>query len=304
MSANHAVISLGTNTIRLLVVRRDDNGAVDQIEHLQTGTRLGEGLRDRGPLAAGAKARTLAAVVEFARAARAHDASIACIATSAMRRASDAAAFASELYEAAGVRLQILDGAVEASASFRGATHNAARDGARIAVLDIGGGSTECAVGRDGVLEYARSIEIGSVRLTERFPALAGAASAADARETARRVRAELDVLLAPFAALGKVDRVVAVAGTALTIGAIAFASDVTRVSGRTLSRREIDATLDRLLGLPLEARRSLPGMLPQRADVLVGGGLVLSQTMQRFAVDEVVLESDDLLLGFLLDRS
>ncbi len=301
VSTNHAVISLGTNTIRLLVVRRHENGTVEQIEHLQTGTRLGEGLRDRGPLAPAAKARTLEAVRAFAEAAHRHDATIACIATSAMRRASDAAAFAQALFETTGAQLQILNGATEAAASFRGATHKLGRDGSRVAVLDIGGGSTECAIGCDGVLEDAASIEIGSVRLTERFPALAGDAPASAAHETARIVREELRTTLAPFARLGSIDRLIGVAGTALTIGAIAFASHVSRVSGETLSRDTIDTTLDRLLDLSIEARRSLPGMLPQRADVLVAGGLILSESMRIFNQRDVALESDDLLLGFLL---
>jgi exopolyphosphatase/guanosine-5'-triphosphate,3'-diphosphate pyrophosphatase len=301
MGATYAVISLGTNTIRLLVVHRGDDGVVEEREHLQAGTRLGEGLRDRGPLAPAAKARTLEAVRTFAAAAQRHDARIACIATSAMRRASDADAFAAELHAVTGAPLEILDGATEAAASFRGATQGMPHDGSRIAVLDIGGGSTECAVGCDGVLAFARSIEIGSVRLTERYAALGGAAPGEPAHATAREVREELRATLAAFTGLGPIDRLIGVAGTALTIGAIALRSDVTRVSGLTLSHAAIDETIDRLLDLPLETRRTLPGMLPQRADVLVAGGLILSETLHAFAMPSVILESNDLLLGFLL---
>ncbi len=298
---NHAVISLGTNTIRLLVVRRADDGSVEQIEHRQTGTRLGEGLRDRGPLAPAAKARTLAAVEAFAAAARTHDASLACIATSAMRRASDAAAFATELEAVTGVPLQILDGRAEAEASFRGARYGNGSDGSRVAVLDIGGGSTECAVGRDDRLEAAHSIEIGSVRLTEAFPGLAGNDAGDVARATAREARAFLCSELAAFSQIGRVDRLVAVAGTALTIAAVARGSHVEHVTGTTLSRATIDETIDTLLGLPLQARRELPGMLPQRADVLAAGGLILSTTLSLTRVRAAVAESNDLLLGFLL---
>jgi exopolyphosphatase/guanosine-5'-triphosphate,3'-diphosphate pyrophosphatase len=301
VSVNRAVISLGTNTIRLLVVRPGDDGVVEQIEHLQTGTRLGEGLRDRGPLAPAAKTRTLAAVTEFAQAARAHRATISCIATSAMRRASDAAIFAAEVEAVTGAPLQILAGRVEAQASFRGATYGIARDGARIAVLDIGGGSTECAVGRNDELQDEHSVEIGSVRLTEMFPQLSGNDPGESARAAAREARAFLQVELAALARIGSVDRFVAVAGTALTIAAVAHQSHVERVSGTTLSLATIEETIDVLLALPLDARRELPGMLPQRADVLAAGGLILSSALSLTRVREVVAESNDLLLGFLL---
>jgi len=301
VSPNRAVISLGTNTIRLLVVRPGENGSVEQIEHLQAGTRLGEGLRDRGPLAPAAKARTLEAVRTFTAAAQRHGATLACIATSAMRRASDADDFAAELRAVTGAPLQILAGPTEARASFRGATYGVARDRSRVAVLDIGGGSTECAVGRDRELEDARSIEIGSVRLTEAFPQLAGNDPGAAAQSSALAARAFLRAELGSFAQIGRVDRLVAVAGTALTIAAVARRSHVERVSGTTLSLATIDETVGALLALPLDARRELPGMLPQRADVLAAGGLILSTALSLIGVREVVAESNDLLLGFLL---
>ena len=295
-----AVISLGTNTIRMLVVRKDTDG-VEQLEHLQTGTRLGEGLSDSGMLAPAAKMRTLAAVTEFAAHARAHEAQLSCIATSAMRRANDASEFAEDIFAATGVELEVLDGETEAIASYRGATHHAARDGARVAVLDIGGGSTECAVGRDDFLEDARSIEIGSVRLTERFPDLAGTSPVEAASEAALEARAQVRILLAPFAELAPVDRIVAVAGTALTIGAVVFGTHVTEVSRLALTRETVDGTIDRMLALSLEDRRALPGMLAQRADVLVAGGLILSETLAILGMPSVHLEADDLLLGYLL---
>ena len=295
-----AVISLGTNTIRMLLVRKDA-AEIEQLEHMQTGTRLGEGLADSGTLAPAAKMRTLAAVTEFAAHARAHEAQISVIATSAMRRASDAADFAEDIFAATGVDLEVLDGETEAIASYRGATHNAPRDGARVAVLDIGGGSTECAVGRDDFLEDARSMEIGSVRLTERFPELAGSAPFETASEVAREARAQLRIVLAPIAELAPVDRIVAVAGTALTIGAVVFGTHVTEVSRLALTRETVDGTIDRMLALSLEGRRALPGMLAQRADVLVAGGLILSETLGLLGMNSVHLESDDLLLGYLL---
>jgi exopolyphosphatase/guanosine-5'-triphosphate,3'-diphosphate pyrophosphatase len=297
-----AVVSLGTNTVRLLVARPDESGGLADVELGAIGTRLGEGLRDGGSLGSEPRARTLAAVREFAERARAHGARVVAIATSAMRRAENGAAFALEVEEACGAPLQILGGEREAGCSFRGATARAERDGLRRAVVDIGGGSTECAVGCDGVLEAAASVEIGSVRLTELFPGLAGTMPGAPARAAAASARTFLGEKLAGFAAFRPISEARCVAGTPLTLGAVAFGSSVDRVSGRTLSLGQIEALVERLLDLDLQARKDLPGMLAQRADVLPAGGLILCETLRLLECDAAKLESDDLLLGFLLE--
>jgi exopolyphosphatase/guanosine-5'-triphosphate,3'-diphosphate pyrophosphatase len=234
---------------------------------------------------------------------RAHGATLACIATSAMRRADDADAFAARVLAVTGAPLRVLSGTDEAAASFRGATYGVATHG-RVAVLDVGGGSTEVAVGSDGVLEDAASVEIGSVRVSEAHPDLMGDAPGPRARAAMAAARAEIAAALRPFAALGPVDEVRCVAGTPLTLGAVISGTDVERVRGLVLRRATLDATLDRLAGLDLAARRALPGMLAQRADIVLGGGLVVSEALRVLGVSEGVLESNDLLLGFLLGEA
>ena len=200
-----------------------------------------------------------------------------------------------------GVALQVLPGNVEAAASFRGATFGRPHDGLRVAVVDVGGGSTECAVGCDGVLEDARSVEIGSVRLSERHPSIAGGAPGPAAHAAARAARKDAADSVAPLGAFRGVAQVYCVAGTALTIGAVAQGTDVERVSGTPLTRSAIEMTLGRLLDLGLAERRALRGMLPQRADILAGGALVVSEVLGALGAETAVLEANDLLLGFLL---
>jgi len=298
-----AVLSLGTNTVRLLVVRDGASGMLEEVEHAQTGTRLGEGLQEGGMLAPQAVARTLAAASDFAERARRHGALLASIATSAVRRAADSAALSERLQALTGVPLEILSGETEATYSFAGATAGAPQDGARIAVIDVGGGSTECAVGRDGRLEGARSREIGSVRLSEHFPALLGGEPGPPAHAAAAQARAAARQILAAFAAFAPVDEVRAVAGSPATIAAVATRSDVERVAGLTLTVEVLDATLERLLDLDVAARRALPGMLPQRADVIAGGAIVLSEALRVLGAGAARIERNDLLLGFLLAR-
>lgn len=298
-----ALISLGTNTSRFLVVRDLPGDGIEQVEHDQIGTRLGEGLRERGPLAPAAIERNLAAVRTFTARAAELGASLSAIATSALRRAEDADAFAVSVARITGVPLVVIPGTLEAEASFRGATYGAPLGSARVAVLDIGGGSTECAVGAGGLLEAARSLELGSVRISERHPDLMGGVPGPRAHAAAAAARAEVRAILAPLAAFRPLSQVRCVAGTPLTLAAVATRSHVDRVSGTTLSLATLDATLEALLDLTLEARRALPGMLPQRADVIVGGGLVLSEALRALGTRAGLLESNDLLLGYLLLR-
>ncbi|MBD5656587.1 MAG: exopolyphosphatase [Candidatus Eremiobacteraeota bacterium] len=295
------LISIGTNTTRLLVAKMEPDGSVQQLEQRQTGTRLGEGLREGGLLAPAAIERTIAAVTEFTAVAREYGAALASIATSAVRRASDGAAFGSRMRDVTGVPLEVIPGRDEAEASFRGATYGVPHDGLRVAVVDVGGGSTECAVGCDGRLDDARSIEIGSVRVAERYPALTGGSPGARAHAAAALARADIAEVLAPFAALGLPAQVRCVAGTPLTIGAIHLRSHVDAVSGTTLSRADLDAAIARLLDATRVERRAMPGMLPQRADILAAGALVLSESLRLLGADAAVLESNDLLLGYLL---
>jgi len=299
-----AVVSLGTNTTRLLVVRQREDGRVEQLEHGAIGTRLGEGLRESGSLSSDAMERTLAAIARFAERVKAQAAEPYAIATSAMRRANNAGEFGAQVERLLGAPLRILDGEGEAAASFRGATGSAPNDGVRRAVLDVGGGSTECAVGVDGRIERAISLEIGSVRLTERFPDLDGAAAGARARAAAKSARAAASSILAPLAEFRPVGELRMVAGTPLTLGAIVFGATGNDLSGRVLTRDAIERAIARLLELDLTARKAVPGMIPQRADVLPAGGLILSEALRLFGLAEARLEVNDLLLGFLIGLS
>ena len=272
-----------------------------QIEARQTGTRLGEGLRDGGALSAQGAERTLEAVAGFTERVRELEARLVTIATSAMRRADDAAAFAARMFRVTGVELQILAGRVEAEASFRGATYGRAELAGRVAVIDVGGGSTECAVGSNGRLEDGSSVEIGSVRIAERYPATMGRTPGAAAHEAAAAARLEIAGRLADFANYRPVVQARCVAGTPLTLAAVAMGSSVERVSGCEITLGTLDATLARLLDLDLAERRALPGMLVQRADIIVAGGLILSETLRLLGLERGVVEENDLLLGFLL---
>lgn len=269
---------------------------------------MGAGLQQAGRLDPAARVRTLAVVAEYMRVVREHGASVACIATSAMRRAADGADFTAAVRGLTGAEPHILSGDEEAAYSFLGATHAVAGDDP-VGVLDVGGGSTELAVdvpaqarGRAAVA-YTCSVEVGAVRLAERHPALLGAtalAPGARARVLAE-ARADAAAILAPFGQAPRPARLIAVGGTAFTAAAMIAAAPLR--DGVTMNAAQRAALLDTLLANDLEARKALPFIRPQRADILPAGIAIVDEACRILGVSEVTVSVDDLLAGYLASR-
>lgn len=270
------------------------------------GTRLGAGLAQSGHLDPEAKARTLGAVAGYASTVRDLGAAVDCIATSAMRRAADGAAFAADVAALLGVAPRILGGDEEAAYSFLGATRHADGAQGRVGVLDVGGGSTELAVDvpdrarRTGTVARTTSLEIGAVRLSERHPALMGRVALDPAARAAlvSQARADAAAVLAPLAGLGPVPRLIAVGGTAFT--AAAMVAQAPLRDGVEIAAAHRAALVDALLARDLEARRAMPFIRPQRADILPAGIILVDEACRQLEIDSVRVSVDDLLAGYL----
>jgi exopolyphosphatase/guanosine-5'-triphosphate,3'-diphosphate pyrophosphatase len=284
----------------LILGDRDEVVAVDS-----RGTRLGTGLQQTGHLDPDARARTLAAVDDYLTVVRSHGARVACIATSAMRRATDGASFAADLEARVGIPPRILSGDEEAIYSFLGAT--AALTGDEImGVLDVGGGSSELAVdvpsaARDhGRVGFTVSVEIGAVRLSERHPVLLGAAALdAAAREAAvDAARDDIRATLTPYDGAPRPQRLIAVGGSAFT--AAAMIADAPLRDGVAMSHRERVALIDALLARNLDDRKAMPYIRPQRADILPAGLLIIDEACARLGIDTLTVSVEDLLAGYL----
>jgi exopolyphosphatase/guanosine-5'-triphosphate,3'-diphosphate pyrophosphatase len=299
LSRRYAVVSIGTNSTRLLLA--DLAPQSPHVEMAQSiGTRLGEGLGPSGRLDGEPVRRTLEAIRQFQRMARGHYLRIFAIATSALRRAENADAFAHEVQELLGVPLRVLTGEEEAAASYRGAlTAFGALHGERIGVVDAGGGSTEYAVGSGDSPERFGSYEIGAVRLTEAVPQLAGRDGVVDLA-TIERARALARQALAVMREYPPVERVALVGGTATTAAAIVRARKG-RIASFALTRTDLQRVLVRLCAASLKERKTIAGMKPQRADILPAGIIVLDTALDIIKRETAIATTADLLLGFLL---
>ncbi len=263
------------------------------------GTRLGRGLGPDGKLDPSAADFTLTTIRDYVELIRGHGATLDVIATSALRRADDAVAFGNAVAAIAGVAPRIISGDREAAYSFAGAT-SASSGGERFGVLDVGGGSTELAVGKRDAIEQTISLEIGAVRLSERFPALLGQRALDVPTRTAlvTQARLHVDAILAPLAGFAAFDELIAVGGTVFTAAGM-FAHDPAR-DGVRLDRLHRRALIDDLLARNLDARRTMAHIRPQRADILPAGLIVVDVACDRLGMDTLRVSHADLLAGYL----
>ncbi|HEU5480133.1 MAG TPA: hypothetical protein VFU90_09895, partial [Candidatus Tumulicola sp.] len=241
MSARYGIVSVGTNSTRLLLA--DVSGDVPRVALARTiGTRIGEGLGERGHLGEEPMRRTLDAVAQFYREIRGRYVRLFAVATSALRRADNGEEFLQRAGELLGVPVRVLSGEEEARASYRGAITAFGRlRGERAGVVDIGGGSTEFAAGTGVTPERVLSFEIGAVRLTEAVPALSGNAGAVDAGSL-DRARTLAREALAPLDGGEPLERLALVGGTATTTASI--------VRGRSAPVDAFRLTRDDLAGV------------------------------------------------------
>jgi exopolyphosphatase / guanosine-5'-triphosphate,3'-diphosphate pyrophosphatase len=303
-----AAIDQGTNTCRLLVVEAGGASPDEipaELARDMIVTRLGHGVDATGRLDAAALARTDAVITRYGRRARAlHAERIRVSATAAVRDAANREEFARVVRAATGTEPEVLDGAKEAALSFLGGTHGLPVPQGPFAVLDIGGGSTELVTGSEpGVAERAISMQMGSVRLTERHvrhdPPVA---------QDLEAVRADVRVLLEDAAKAVSVDEVrtfVSVAGTATTVQAVALGLeryDPDRIHRTWLRRAAAERTLTRLAAMTNDERAALPVMAPGRAEVIVAGAVILLEVMHRFGFDRTLVSETDILDGLVFE--
>jgi exopolyphosphatase/guanosine-5'-triphosphate,3'-diphosphate pyrophosphatase len=299
MSKHYAVLSIGTNSTRVLLADiAPEHPHIDLARSI--GTRIGEGMRERGHLGDEPMERTLDAIRLHLRAIRGHYVKLFAIATSAVRRAENGAAFAERVRELCGVPLQILSGDEEATASYRGAlTALRPLRGQMVGVIDTGGGSTEYAAGDSTTPQRTISCEIGAVRLTEAVPQLAGRDGIVDL-DTIERARHIARDALAEIGDFPHVAQLAFVGGSATTAAALVRGKK-TKFETFELTRADLQRALVKLCGLSTKERKELAGMKPQRADILPAGIIVLETVLDLAGHDRATATTADLLLGFLL---
>lgn len=311
MSPRVAAIDIGTNSTRLLVAEAGpaDGPPLHQVERLMRITRLGQGVDRTGALDPEAIDRTVAVLREYRSVMDALGVpagSVRMTATSASRDATNRDVFFDAAEEAVGVRPELLSGDEEAEVSFRGATADLDPALGPFLVFDLGGGSTEFVygtTGADGSIEAQLSIDVGCVRLTERFFS-ADPPAPEDLTAAITYTDAWLDDVLRAIPQHGEARTVVGLAGTVSTVAAVEqglATYDRAAIHGFVLEK---DAAEDVFRTLATEARADRihnPGLEEARADVIVGGCCALVAILRRLAIEQLVCSEADILDGLAL---
>jgi exopolyphosphatase/guanosine-5'-triphosphate,3'-diphosphate pyrophosphatase len=297
-----AAVDCGTNTVRLLVCDIDPAaGTQDTLVREMRIVRLGQDVDRTGRLADGALARLFAAVDEYAAVVAEHHVdALRFVATSAVRDARNADVFGRGVEERLGVRPEVVSGDEEAALSYDGATRGLVDVPGPIAVLDIGGGSTELIVGdAHGHVRAARSLDVGSVRVTERL--MPSDPPTADEVAVARDVvDAALDTLPSYDVRVGDAHTLVGTAGTVTTVAAVLLgltSYDRSRVHGATFPKQDVHALVERVLAMTVAEREAL-GVPSGRSDVIGAGALILDRVLLRSSAPDLRVSDSDILDG------
>jgi exopolyphosphatase/guanosine-5'-triphosphate,3'-diphosphate pyrophosphatase len=279
-----AAIDVGTNSIKLLVA--EAGRRLTPIHERVVITRLGEGLAETGRISEAAMARALNVLKACRR--RAKNAPILAAGTEVLRKASNAADFVRRVAEL-GIELRVIDGREEGRLSRLGGIS----DWPDAATIEIGGGSTQISDGRRTV-----SIPIGAVTMTDRF------------LRTDPPTSRELDAARrAMKAALRGVrvkarGRVVSIGGTASTIGTMWTRGNFAKVHGLEIGLAELDAFLGEIAAETVAVRRRRKGLEPARADIIVAGGILLTEAMRHLGAGRITLSVRGLRHGLLMEAA
>lgn len=295
----YAAIDVGSNSVLLLIADVDEDGKLTQLAEGAAFTRLSERFFVSQRLTRPARDRTLHAIGEFVRVTRrARVENVVAVGTSVLREAGNAGEFLQEVWQKFALPVEVISGEQEAELAYLGNVHDRTlpgTDGERI-VLDVGGGSTEIVRGLGGTILNRVSYPMGAARLTQEFlqgdpPSGAECAAAEAAIEQALS-----EVEPAPAGSL-----LLASGGTISNLASVARAAGMLppgEIHGRVLQHRRVAELADLFRTLPIKFRKRVPGLEPERSEVIFGGAMILHQLMARLSASGVVVSGNGVRHG------
>jgi exopolyphosphatase/guanosine-5'-triphosphate,3'-diphosphate pyrophosphatase len=315
MSHVFAAIDIGTNSIRLAVVRIEDDNHITTLAQHREMVRLGEGEFATHRMTPEAIDRGALVCARFADVARGFGADeIVAFATAAVREAENREEFIERVRREAGIEVRVISGPEEARLIWLGVSSGIELGSKRALLIDIGGGSTEVIVGTSEGHEVLESMKLGAIRLSNLFfdtpdpvsPELFAKVQAhvrAVANPVARRVQqAGFDLVLGSAGTINCLGQVVAnYTGNVEASQKLTSSSSLRGgITFRTADLREVVKLLCRL---PLEERRQVPGMDPARADIILGGAAILLTFLEQVEAERITTSERGLREGILVDH-
>ncbi|HTE20082.1 MAG TPA: hypothetical protein VK689_17085 [Armatimonadota bacterium] len=295
----YAAIDVGSHSVLLLVADVDEEGRLTPVAEGARVTRLSERYYGGGRLIRTARERTMEAICDFTRVARRSGAEgIAAVGTSVLREAANGGDFQSQVRQECGLPIEVITGEQEAELAYLGNAHDRGlpgTDGERV-VLDIGGGSTEVVRGLGLSITRRASYPLGAVRLTELAlrsdPPSAG--ECATAETTIEQSLSDVEPLVPASLLLGS-------GGTLQSLGSVARAAGMIpagELHGAVLPHARVSELADLFRSLPVQFRKRVPGLDPDRVDVILAGTMILHQLMARLSAPSVRITANGVRHG------
>ncbi len=278
----YGIIDIGSNSIRLLL----SNGKVAIEDKKVVRTQLAYNLANTGVLDEEAMSRTIKVIIELVEYAKEKGANYVWpFATEAVRGAKNREVFLNRLKDA-GIDVDLIPAQNEAKLGFAGAYY-----GGKVAVMDVGGASSEIAVGDENGLLYAKSIPIGIVKIKD------------VCAEDVNKAEEYIESKIKEYGEIPEFDTLISIGGTASSFAAIAMEMEVydsKKVDFFKLTYDDIKNAVERIRVLPMEDRGAVKGLSLKRRDVIVGGGILIMKIMKKLNKDFLIVRESDNQEGYL----
>jgi exopolyphosphatase/guanosine-5'-triphosphate,3'-diphosphate pyrophosphatase len=298
----YGVIDVGTNSVKFHVGEQHADGSWSRVTDRAEVTRLGEGLAESGEIQPEPIHRTADAIAGMVEEARAQNVlAIAAVGTAGMRMAENRKAVVAQFRERAGIEVEIVSGEEESRLAYLAAKAGVGLVDGSVVVFDTGGGSTQFTFGTGSEIEERFSLNVGAVRYTERF-GLNGAVESEVVADALAAISEDLDRIddrPTPHA-------LVAMGGAVTNLAAISQAMadyDPDIVQGTVLDVGEVDRQIELFRSTDVEARRSIVGIQPARAEVILAGACVVRTVMEKLGCSELTVSDRGLRHGLLRER-
>lgn len=297
-------IDIGTNSMRILLAKVENGCIIESFKDLRT-TRIGEDVDRTGELSALAIQRNIQALKEFINIAKREGIrQIPIIATSAVRDAKNREAFIKRAKEEIDAHIDVITGEQEAQLGFLGVLRGLKEKDKNILVIDIGGGSTEFIFGNKEGIKYLTSINMGAVRMTEKF-LRTDPICKVEIEELVKNVDEMIESTINYLRNL-KIDKAIGIGGTATTIAAVSKKLEVydkDKIHHSHLSYEQVKSIQHIFLSKNLEERKQIKGLQPKRADIIMAGIIILDRILAKLAVEDMIISEYDNLEGLVFEQ-
>jgi exopolyphosphatase/guanosine-5'-triphosphate,3'-diphosphate pyrophosphatase len=298
----YAVIDIGTNSVKFNISERRDDGTWLTIVDRAEITRLGEGLEKTGDIGSDAMERTVSAICAMVEEARKTDvAKIAAVGTMGMRTAHNSQQFIDAVEQRCGVKIEVISGDEEGRLAYIAVKSGLGLAEGSLAIFDTGGGSSQFTFGHGAVVQERFSVNVGAVRYTEKY-GLPGVVSSDQLQSALSAIAADL----ARLDGRASPDAVVGMGGAITNIAAVKHSLakyDPNVIQGSVIDRAEVVRQIELYRSKSLDDRRTIIGLQPKRADVILAGVCIVKTVMDKLQKDRLSVSDRGLRHGLLIDR-